>query len=247
MGDAAPAPNAEAPARPRLRVTGVVGALAAVCVVGSFFLPWIDINPERAQQFRDAVERELAGRTPPPAGGADFRRLATTMVDRGALQGTDFILWVRTAKAFSAELDERENPGVEADVHQRRLEVVRILLYGIPAGALLLAAYFLFHRFRRARFPALVLSILVGVAAVVLAGTLQFGHAFIGQTLREGAPPGSLGAGWRLLLGGGVALGLAGFFGVTTRNWFRVYVISALTAAALAFLALRYLETGGLP
>jgi len=246
MGEALPAQDAEATVRPRLRLTGVAGALAALCVGASFFLPWVEVNPERARQFQDAVERDLSGRDPPPPGGAGFRRLATTMVEDGALKGTDFVLWVRAAKAFSAYLDTSENPGVEAQAHQRRLELARLLLYGIPVGALLLAAYFLFHRFRRARFPVLVLCILVGVASVVLAGALQFAHGFIEQTLRSGAPSGDLGMGWRLLLGGGAVLGLAGFFGVTTRNWFRVYVISALTAAGLAFLALRYLETGGL-
>ncbi len=251
MGEAESAPStqeaaAEAPVRPRMRVTGVAGALAALCVGVSFFLPWVHVAPQRAQQFQDAIHGAIKERDVPPAGAEDFKKLAATMVREGALRGTDFIHWVRTAKTLSAELDAAENPGLDAARHQRRLELVRLLLYGIPIAAFLLAAHFLFHRFRRARFPVLVLCILVGTAAVVLAGTLQFAHSFIGQALQQGAPAGGLAFGWNLLLVGGAALGLAGFFGVTARNWFRVYSISAATAAGLTFLALRYLEKGGL-
>lgn len=239
-----PAPDAPVEARPRLRITGIAGALAALCVGISFFLPWARVAPDHAQQFQDAVNRSLEARETPPAGGEDFRALAATMVDEGALRGTDFILWARTAKVFSAELDASSNPGVDAQAHQRRLELVRILLYGIPIAAFLLAAHFVFHRFRRARFPVLVLCILVGTASVVLAGVLQFAQRFIRQTLPSDVPGGGLAIGWQLLLVGGAALGLAGFFGVNARNWFRTYVVSAVTAAALAFLALRYLENG---
>ena len=233
-------------ARPRLRITGLAGALAALCVGVSFFLPWARVAPEHARQFQAAVNESLDARETPPAGGEDFRALATTMVDEGALTGTDFIRWVRTAKTFSAELDASSNPGVAAQAHQRRLELVRILLYGIPIAAFLLAAHFVFHRFRRARFPVLVLCILVGAASVVLAGTLRFAHSFIAQTLPSGAAGGGLAIGWQLLLLGGAALGLAGFFGVNARNWFRTYVVSAITAAGLVFLALRYLQIGAL-
>lgn len=228
-------------------MTGLAGALAALCVGVSFFLPWVLIEPERAQQFLEAVNRDLDARETPPAGGEAFREIAQSMVDEGTLRGADLIRWVRTAQTFSAELDATMNPGVEAGAHQRRLELLRILLYGIPIGAFLLAAYFLFHRFRRARAPVLILCILVGVAAVVLAATCRFTHTFIGQALREGTSSSGLGHGWMALLAGGAVLGVAGFFGVSTRNWFRVYVASAATMAALAFLALRYLETGRLP
>jgi len=246
MAEAA-TPPPEAP-RARLRVTGIVGALAAVCVAGSFFLPWIHIGRGRAEQFLDAVNRDLTARQdaqePPPAGGEDFRALGETMVREGGLKGADLIRWVRTARTFSAELDATANRGVDADVHQRRLLLMRLLLYGIPIGALLLAAHFLFHRCRRARWPVLVLCILVGVAAVVLAATCQFTHSFLGQALHEGTMSSGLGSGWYLLLWGGAFLGLAGFFGVTARNWFRVYVASAATLVALGFLAYHFLETG---
>ncbi|MDJ0522269.1 MAG: hypothetical protein QNJ90_09370 [Planctomycetota bacterium] len=236
----------DSPARPRLRVTGIAGAVAALCVGLSFFLPWATVAPEHAQQFEAAVTKSIDERATPPAGGEDFRTLARTMVAEGALTGADFIHWVRTAKTFSAELDASANPGVDAGAHVRRLELVRVLLYGIPIAAFLLAAHFVFHRFRRARFPVLVLCILVGGASVVLAGTLQFAHGFMAQALPGGARGGSLAIGWNVLLVGGAVLGLAGFFGVSARNWFRTYVVSAITAAGLAFLALRYLETGGL-
>ncbi len=244
-------PPPASPASPgRLRVTGVVGALAAVCVAGSFFLPWVHIGPVRAQQFLDAVNRDLRAREeaqePPPAGGEDFHALGLTMVRERGLKGVDLIRWVRAARTFSAQLDATDNRGVDADRHQRRLQLMRWLLYGIPIGALLLAAHFLFHRFRRARWPVLVLCILVGVAAVVLAATCQFTHSFLGQALHEGAPRSGMGGGWLLLLWGGAFLGLAGFFGVTARNWFRVYVASAATMTALGFLAYHYLESGRL-
>ncbi|MDF1700935.1 MAG: hypothetical protein P1V36_07225 [Planctomycetota bacterium] len=197
-----------------------------------------------AADFHATVTREIAEREKPSEGAADFLRIAETMQAQGALKGTDFIHWLRAGQTFSAELDAEVNPGVEAEAHLRRLRLVQYLLYGIPLAAFLLLAHFLMHRCRRARAPVLILAILTGLASIVTAATLDFTHRFIGDALHAGTA--SLGWGWHGLLWGGAGLAIAGVFGVRPRNWFRVYVISTATAAALGVIALRYLETGGL-
>ena len=234
---------AEAPARP-VRLTSVLGSLAAAGLCLAWFLPWITVDRRMADDFHATVTRELERRETPSEGAREFLKIAETMREQGALKGTDFIHWLRAGQTFSAELDEEVNPGVAAEEHLRRLQLVQYLLYGIPLAAFLLLAHFLMHRFRRARAPVLILAILTGLAAIVTAATLDFTQAFIGDAIRHGSA--SLGMGWRCLLWGGVGLALAGVFGVRGRNWFRVYLISAATAAALGVLAVRWLETGGL-
>jgi hypothetical protein len=225
-------------------MTSLFGSLAAACLCVAYFLPWVQVDATLAADFHATVTREIERREKPSEGAQEFLDVAETMLAEGALRGTDFIHWLRAGQSFSRDLDDEINPGVSADDHLRRLELVKILLYGLPLAAFLLATHFLMHRFRRARAPVLILAILTGLGAIVTAAVLDLTQAFIAPALiEEGA---QLGVGWYVLLWGGVGLTVAGVFGVRPGNWFRVYVISAATAVALGVLALRYLQTGGL-
>ena len=50
-----------------------------------------------------------------------------------------------------------------------------------------------------------------------------------------------------MLLGAGTFLALAGIFGVSTRNWVRVYAGTALTAVGALVLAWHYVNRGAAP
>ncbi len=243
MPEETPTPS-EPPARHPVRLASLLGTFAAAALCLGWFLPWVEVDRRMADDFHATVTREIERRGEASPGAEEFLQIAETMQEQGALKGTDFIHWLRAGQTFSAELDEEINPGVQADEHVRRLRLVQYLLYGIPLAAFLLLAHFLMHRFRRARAPVLILAILTGLAALVTAATLDFTQAFIGDAIRHGSA--TLGHGWTCLLWGGAGMTVAGVFGVRPRNWFRVYVISAATAAALGVIALRYLESGGL-
>ena len=112
-----------------------------------------------------------------------------------------------------------------------------ILLALVALGSLLLAGYFIGHRFHRARTPSLILAMIVGAAALVLAGL----HDHLLKFASEKTSPG---LGFPVLLGGGAALCLAGIFGVTARNWWRVYGGALVTGVALIVSAWGYLVWG---
>ena len=228
-----------------LRWASILGSAAAAVLCAAWVLPWILVDDDVARDFHATVTREIESRGGPSAGTEEFLRIAETMRAEGGLRGTDFIQWLRAGQTFSNELDAEVNPGVQAEAHLRRLRLVQYLLYGIPLAAFLLLAHFLMHRFRRARAPVLILAILTGLAAMLTAAVLDYTQGFISDAIRAGGA--DLGWGWRALLWGGVGLAVAGVFGVRRRNWFRVYMISAAMAAAIGVLAVRYLETGGLP
>ena len=245
----APAPG-DTPAA-RVRLTSVAGAAAAACLCASFFLPWVRVDRALADDFHATMERAVADRTPPSDGAREFLALAVHMRDEGGLRGVDVIHWVRASQSVGRDLDRAAASGLAAEEHQRRLALVLLLLYGMALAAFLLAAHFLVHRFRRARAPVLILCILTGLMAVVTAYILDFAQRFSAGTLDQTGQPlvghWELSGGWVCLLTGGALLTLAGVFGVRARNWFRVYVISGATAAGLALIALRYLETGAVP
>ncbi len=229
----------------RVRVTGVTGALAALAVGASFFLAWITVEPALGREVRKDLDRALARADITPAVERDFTLLADTLASDAQLSGTDLIQWVRTATAYNAELDAKAAKVGPVDAAmQRRWQIARVVLYGLPICGFLLAAYFLFHRFRRAVSPILILSLLTGSTAVVLAGALDYSHALVQRTLGGAADDVHLGAGVLVLLAGGTLLTLAGIFGVSTRNWIRVYAGSVLTGACLVVMAVFYLKRG---
>lgn len=225
-------------------MASVLGSLAAAALCVAWFLPWVIVSDRLAANFQATVERAVESRGASSDGTQRFQRVAERMRTRGGLSGIEFIHWLRAGQVLSRELDAETNPGVEADEHVRRLELVRILLYGIPLAAFLLAAHFCMHRLRRARGPVLILCIVTGLASVLTAAVLDFSLGFAAPALH--AHDAHLGVGWHLLLWGGGGLATAGVFGVRANNWFRVYAISAATIAALGLVALAYLESGGL-
>lgn len=245
-----PDPAQEPPHRRpgRLRVTGVAGALAALAIGASFFLDWVTVEPELARHLRADIDRALARADTTAATERDIESIADTLVANSALSGTDLIHWVRTAHSYNVDLDEEaaKTAPVPRGM-QRRLQVARVVLYGLPLAGFLLGAYFLFHRFRRVASPILILSLLTGMLAVFLAGALDYGHALVRRTLGGAADQIDLGVGVLVLLAGGTLLALAGVFGVSARNWLRVYAGSALTAAGLGVVAWRYVFHGFSP
>ena len=238
-------PAATPAPRPRLRVTSFAGTIAALLLGTCFFVDWVRVDRALGEKFLAGVREALEERDPPTATEKDFEVLGETMVREGALKGTDLIFWVRTAHTHGAQIDAAS--GNVDSAMARNLKLARVLLYGLPLGAFLLACYFIFHRFRRAKSPVLILCTLVGAAGVVLAGVLNYWHALVTGALEEAASGVSLGTGPKMLLFGGAGLMLAGIFGVNARNWLRVYLGTVLTGLALVLLVMRYLEAGMLP
>jgi hypothetical protein len=226
-------PPISAPARPpdedRLRMTSLVGTLAASAVVVAFFLPWVRVAPDVATRFEARMRADLADPVGRPSERAeDWRRLAASVAREGTTAGVDVFYWARTARADS-----------ETPVAARGLLVLAIVLGGVPLAGLLLAGYFVAHRFRRARSPALVLAMLVGGAAVAIASA----YGILRGALEQETDPGP---GLTVLLVAGAALALGGAFGVRARNWWRVLGGAAVSGAALAGLAYAYVRWGGL-
>jgi hypothetical protein len=239
-----PAPGA----RPggRVRLTSVSGTLAALLLGLCFFLDWIRVDPALGEAFQRGIDEAVAEREQPSPVDEDFQALAETLHTEGALTGMDLIHWVRTAGAFGRSIEDPRERAADAST-QRIFVVARLLLSALLLTAFLLAAYFVFHGFRRVTAPVLILCILVGATAVVLAGGLHYAHTLVQDALGSGADGVASGPGPKGLLLGGAGLVLAGTFGVSARNFIRVYLGVCLTVGALYLLGLTYFKTGSLP
>ncbi len=231
--------------RGRIRLTSLAGTTAALLLGICFFLDWIEVDPRLGGVFRDGIDQAVAESDPPSPVETEFQKLGATLESQGALTGMDLIHWVRTAGAYGASLDGRERA---ADAPTQRAWIVaRLLLNVLLFVAFLLATYFVFHGFRRVTSPVLILCILVGALAVVLAGALHYAQDLVQDALGSAADGIATGPGAKVLLLGGAGLVLAGTFGVSGRNFYRVYAGAALTAGALYLLAVRFFDTGVLP
>jgi len=239
---AGPSPRA----RGRVRVTSCAGTCAALLLGLCFFLDWVRVDPALGTRFLDGVEKAIAEKGEKTPVDEHFLTIGHTLENQGALTGMDIIFWVRSAGAFG-ETIESARARAEDQHTQRILVIARLLLYALLLVAFLLAAYFLFHRFRRATAPILILCILVGATAVVLAGGLHYAYGLVQDAIGGSAQGVSPGPGAKVLLAGGALLSLAGVFGVTGRNFYRVYVGAGVTAAGLVLLGQRFLQTGSLP
>jgi len=256
-----PAAAADIPPRRRpgrVRLTSVAGTGAALLLGLCFFLEWVRVDPALGSRFRTGIDEAIAERAAEVGEGAqpadetlsaveeDFRTLAETLAEEGALTGMDLIYWVRTAGSFGRSIDSEQARAQDAKI-QRALAVARVLLYALLSVAFLLAAYFLFHRFRRVTAPILILCVLIGATAVVLAGGLNYAHLLVQDALGADAEGVSAGPGLIALLVGGAGLVLAGVFGVSARNFYRVYIGAGIWGAALVLLGRRYFQTGSFP
>ena len=232
--------------RGRIRLTSIAGTISGLLLGACFFLDWVQVAPSLGGVFREGIDEAVAEQRPKGHVEAEFQRLAETLEGQGALTGMDLIHWVRTAGAYGEGLEEARERASDAPT-QRIVVLARLLLNVLLFVAFLLPVYFLFHGFRRATSPILILCILVGAVSVVLAGGLHYAHDLVRDALGSAADGVSTGVGSRLLLIGGAGLFLAGTFGVGMRNFVRVYAGAGCTAGALYLLALRYLETGSIP
>jgi hypothetical protein len=242
--NAAPGALAETPPREdRLRLTSMAGCAASVALVVGFFLPWARVPPDLAMHTLARAERRLDGSTRPgPRDPEDWRRLWENVALQGHVAGPDVFHWARIAAPRDPGLlgaGRWEGDESEA-VAGRAIRLAAIGVAAVPLAALLLVLHFLAHRLRRARAPALILAMLAGTAAVLVASA----HDVVKGALPEGlAPAPGLGV-W---LVGGAALVLAGAFGVRLRNWWTVYGGTLAVGAALALSAWGYLRWGVTP
>jgi hypothetical protein len=223
-----------------MRLTAIVGTVASIALIAAFFSPWVRVTEATAMGYERAVNARLADPTrPKPAVPDDWHRLAEDLSRRGRLTGLDVFFWARTAATTAHE--RREGQAVPDTAlgprFERAILALEILLAALPIGALVLAGYFLRHRFRRVRTPPLILAILLGSLAVSMAAAYRVVEGAIDQETDEA---GGLG----LLFAAGALLVLAGAFGVRARNWWRVYGGSLATAAAAGALIFGYVMYG---
>ena len=238
----APAPPPSAPAE-RLRDAAVVGALASLLFLASYFLPWISVPPEQRPRIREAIAPGIDDLTKThPDLAKDFRTLLDSVAGTGKVGAIDLFLYARSARRLNVvieperELDSRSRPLVV----RRAFLVAAVVLAVLPVLAVLLALHFLVHRFRRARSPVLILLILAGGAGTAV--TVAWYAVARALPLHE-----STGIGMRMALLGAASQACAGIVGVTGRNWWRVYAGSLATLAAVAFLLWAYVTTGARP
>jgi hypothetical protein len=220
----------------------VFGALASFALVATFFVDWIHVRPDFAERLRAEAESKLTGDV--SATADDWRSLTKDLVRKGGASGLDVFAWTGTARAWSAAANEGMAEGKLPLLEQRArraILVLAFLLAALPVGGAVLGLYFVTHRFRRARSPVLILSMLLGVAAVgIPAAYYRVLEGVIGQ---ETDPAVGLTA---LSALGGVLL-LVGAFGVKVENWWRVFAGALATGGALGVLAWFYVAWGVAP
>lgn len=230
--------------RAPVRLAGIVGALASALWFAAFFLPWIEIPPSERTRIPAALEpsiESMARRQPEHA--ERYRILVRQIVEEGHLSGLDLYHYARTALALNETLIGTE-PGPHALerpwVVQRALRLAGLLLAVLPLGAALVALWLLAHAFRRVASPVLSALLVFGTTGLAVA-VAWFRFA---ETLTSGV---RTGYGLELVLGAAVAQACAGLFGVTTKTWWRVYLVAILGLGTLAFAASRFIAGGAVP
>jgi hypothetical protein len=240
----APPPPPSAPvAAPRLRLTAVAGFVASVLVVVSWFLPWIVVpQVDRVRLRAELGPRidDLAREAPAEAEGA--RAILDQVADEGRLAAVDLFHYLRRALALHAHY-EGEEPVAEVTggtwVVRRALRAAAFLLATVPLVSAALALSVLAGGFRCAGSRTLT--------ALVVAGCTGGAVAIAWLRVAESLSWDVLGDGVRLAMAGGVAQAGAGLFGVTGRNWWRVYAGSVVLIGVVAALAWMYVQRGVLP
>ncbi len=227
-----------------IRVAALVGAIAGVLWCVAFFLPWIEIpEPERVR-IRVALEpsiESLAHREPEHA--ERYRILMHEAVDAGGLSGLDLYHYARTALELNRTLigsDPGEHVLERPWVVQRALRTAGFMLAALPILAGIVALHLLAHAFRLARSVVLSMLVVVGLTG----GAAAVAWLRFAESLSTGI---TTGFGLHLALVASVSLACAGLFGVTSRTWWRVFLMATLTLGAIGFLASRYVASGSLP
>lgn len=226
--------------RARIRLTAIFGFLSSILVVVAWFLPWIEIPKDLRQPARTAISRDAEGpRRQDPALGQDVDVFVED-VTAGRFSGLGLFHYFRTAPALNRYYAGEEATGGESGrpfQMRRAFRLGAMLIAGLPVVALVLAVYFATHGFRRVKSPVLILMALVGcAAAAVLIWWVRLVESLGYEVLA--------GIGLRLTGAAAVVLALGGIFGVTSRNWWRVYAGFLATLAALVVIAWAYVSGG---
>jgi hypothetical protein len=229
--------------RDRVRLAAVLGALSSAVLVVAYFLPWIRIPENARPRVREALEPDLrAYEEVVPQHVSSYEVLIGEAEQRGTWSGLDLFVYSRAARglgqAILAAGKQVSRGNEDMPVRTRRYLVAMVVLAGLPISALLLAVHFVAHGFRRARSPTLILLTVAGVVGMTVslaylrfAGQLDVVRAITGEGLRA-------------TLAASVAQLACGVFGVTGRNWWRVYVGGLVTLVALAVFVWAYAWEG---
>jgi hypothetical protein len=229
-------PRAPAP-RPHVNLAAVFGWLACVLAIAAFFLPWIEVPREKREQIRAAASPRI-DELQDEDQAREWRVFLAQATDVGHLSGLDLFQYARIARDLNRHLTGATSDyGADRSAVIRRAYVVgMVTLAVLPVLALVLAVHFLVHRFRRAKSPVLILLVLLGGAGGALAiGWDRAGLGFEGSTR----------VGFDLTLVAAVAQMSAGLFGVTAKNWWRVYAGALVTIGAVSALVWLYVTGGG--
>ncbi len=226
-----PSPPSAPPAR---RLAALFALLGGLAVAAAFFLPAVHVPRSEAQVLSDRIQAALAARKVKGANDADFVQVFEDAAKTGEVRPADLIAYARTARAQRAERQAVATaPGGTAVRDESTQQVDRLLLLliallgAVPVGGVLLAGYTLGWRLRRLAAPVLVLSLVVGVLALVLPLTIELLRPTAGALLLPGV-------GYYVALAGAITLILVSLFGVTVRNWYVVYLLGAATLAGVA-------------
>ncbi len=231
--------DAPAPEIHRRRLSAVFGTAFGLLLFVACFVPWVKVDSAQAERVQKAIAVEIAGVSEPTRATKDFAEVFGTLGETSSLSGVDLFQWCRAARGYRANIRAGET-AQRADLSpqvDRALVLFAIVLAAIPIGGVLLALYFLLNGFRRNRSPALILAALIGLTAIAMAGAYERTISPIHEAVQPGT-------GFPLLLIGGAGFVLVATFGVTKRNWWRVYLGVGVVGAGLALAAYSYLMRG---
>lgn len=226
--------RAAAPSDDPPRWVAALALLAALVLVVSPFLDWIEIAPAEAVRHGEAL-RAAARAEGGGARGATWEELGSRVAGRHALSGLDLVAWSRAARG-RLEDPAAESAG-DAGPLLRGWRALSALLLGMAGAALLVAVYLGVHRLRRFRSPLLVLAGTTGVVALAFAGGVDWLCRPVAEALHAGP-------GQRALLAGGAGLLGALVASLTARSALRVLGGTAVTVGGLVGLTWLWVAYG---
>jgi hypothetical protein len=214
-----------------------LGLAAALTLVASPFLDWLEVAPFKAARLGGAFQEQVKAEGPGTRATA-WAQIGARLVEREALTGLDLVAWSRAARERIAVRDAQAgDPDAHAEV-ARGWTALAVAILGSAGAALVLTTYLAFHRLARYRIPMRILAGVAGLVALVLAAGLDWLCRPILDSVRCG--PGQM----ALLLGGAGLLGSV-VASLTLRSVLGVLVGIAVTAGALGALAALWVAHGG--
>lgn len=237
-------PPPAAPVRPRLRIAGLVGAFMCFAWCIAFFLTWIEFPPAERERIHQALGPEVDAMAKGRGEHAErYRILLNEILDDGGLAGLDLFHYARSALALNEELIGPEPPDPSSARPwqiRRAFRTAAWVLAALPLLSLLLGLHFTIHGFRRARAPVLILCAVLGCCG----GAITISWLRFSDSLGAGT---RTGFGLRAALAASVAQTCVGMFGVTSKNWWIVYLGVAVSILGLGSLVTSYVDHGSLP